>query len=474
MNIKPIARASLCVIALAVTLAGCGGGGGNTANNNSNLRDALPVPTQLVNAATKTSAIAFTVADKIATAAMNSPNRGSVTQPSTETGQVSVNVDVVHAADGPRFTVGGGHPLPDSGITTTRVKSFADKWNGSELKADSQGVSHHYLIYSDIEKPADTGQVRTEVKPDTSNKRLLSVGDKATIKGETTVRSSSQYGTLTQTLAVLYAIRTDRFINNRGGGGYDRFIKETRGVSGTLNGVSGEFYCDSPVLACQIKSSKGNAYGISYDGSVSQFNGTVTFVPTSETKTKITKPDTDYLSLGVWVLIPADPKQAGEYEVGVFADGADPFAKNRLAGLTGSATYSGNAGGLHTSVTVASGGATIDDFTADVRLTADFGDGSALGTVSGAVSEFEVGGKARNMTIDLGSADITNGADGGFFNGDTSADGGFIGKWGGQFYGNGSSATDDHPNSASGTFGATSNSNSGMESFVGAFGAYEQ
>ena len=60
-------------------------------------------------------------------------------------------------------------------------------------------------------------------------------------------------------------------------------------------------------------------------------------------------------------------------------------------------------------------------------------------------------------------------ADSGFFTGDTTmtADGDtLIGKWGGQFYGDGTSST-DQPDAVAGTFGATD----GNKAIVGTYAA---
>ncbi len=59
------------------------------------------------------------------------------------------------------------------------------------------------------------------------------------------------------------------------------------------------------------------------------------------------------------------------------------------------------------------------------------------------------------------------------FTGDTSMtfkEETYAGKWGGQFYGNGDTAT-DHPGSVAGTFGASIEN--GERSLLGVFGAYK-
>ena len=180
--------------------------------------------------------------------------------------------------------------------------------------------------------------------------------------------------------------------------------------------------------------------------------------------------DADYLAGGIWVRVPANAASVADYEFGAFADGRDPFRQDNLAGLEGTATYEGDARAVYSHQ-----GENRNYFVdGDVRLTADFGDASSLGSISGTVSNFTGEGPEadayRGVSVTLGTAQIGD-ADGGFFTGDTSttgADSAFTGKWGGQFYGNGDAAS-DHPGSVAGTFGAATAD--GGESFVGAYGA---
>lgn len=163
--------------------------------------------------------------------------------------------------------------------------------------------------------------------------------------------------------------------------------------------------------------------------------------------------DTDYLAAGFWLHVPDGANDDGsiddnEVTVGAFVDSPDKFTQGNLAGLTGSATYTGGA--------VALGFEGLDAFRTDaarVRLTAEFGDVSALGTISGRVYNLP----ETNAEVVLGDAPIGD-APGGFFEGRTSiiGEGGrfrdYRGRWGGQFYGDGQNAT-DHPSRVGGTFG---------------------
>ncbi len=174
---------------------------------------------------------------------------------------------------------------------------------------------------------------------------------------------------------------------------------------------------------------------------------------------------------------PDDASSLDDYEYGAFFDGSDPFQQNNLAGVTGSVTYSLEYGATGVNAVVEEGRNYF--FNADVTLTAEFGNGSELGTISGRIHNFEAYFEeepvelSENPVLTLGSADIGS-SNSGFFTGDTSLtyDGSdFSGKWGGQFYGNGANPT-DAPGSVAGTFGGATAD--GSESFLGVYGAYKQ
>ena len=157
-------------------------------------------------------------------------------------------------------------------------------------------------------------------------------------------------------------------------------------------------------------------------------------------------------------------EQPNPYDVIAFMDGSDPFNGN-IGRLSGTATYRGDAFGMLAD----SGG--NKSFEADVELTASFGDSTALGTIEGSVSAFELNGEPSEDigVLTLESAAIGD-SESGFFTGDTRTSRGFEGEWGGRFFGNGES--DGQPGSVAGTFGAASSD--GNESLLGVFGAYRQ
>ena len=207
-------------------------------------------------------------------------------------------------------------------------------------------------------------------------------------------------------------------------------------------------------------------------------------------------PTVNYLALGNWMFVPEDIADLDAYNFGVFAGGDDPFMVNNLQGLAGTAAYEGEAAGMY-----AESGeeAMISPFNAKVALMADFGTADAFGAIVGRVYDFNIdGGKTSPLTeLTLqrrGGGTMPATANifqswsrregdpvppgrreglplpGGWIEGDTTAaDGGWQGRWGGKFFGNGDAA-DDLPMSFAGTFGATD----GNHSFAGSFGAHKQ
>ena len=191
--------------------------------------------------------------------------------------------------------------------------------------------------------------------------------------------------------------------------------------------------------------------------------------------------DADYLTLGYWLIVFRDSNtgQLSGTALGVSGGGSDGFISANLAGLTGTASYEGPATGVVMSRTSTNVAPEIDYFNAKASLTADFGDATALGSVSGSITEGMTEGGLALSEVTLGSVNIhpnsSSAGRGGNFFGDTRGmtDAGvaFSGKWGGKFYSNGASAT-DHPGSVAGTFGAKTTDD--LQTILGAFGAYKQ
>ena len=195
--------------------------------------------------------------------------------------------------------------------------------------------------------------------------------------------------------------------------------------------------------------------------------------------------DTDWLATGMWW---TRTTTAPYTSFGVFADGGDPFDRNDIRPLAGTATYTGVAHGVFShgyalrDVRAASFPGINLLFSGDARLTADFGSTRGDGSVSGRIYGMKSGGEYMLglPEIALGEASLGAGAGSGLgfalprsnFEGAASmtyAGESYSGGWGGQFFGNaaaGATGADARPSSAAGTFGVTAGEGS---SFVGTF-----
>lgn len=166
---------------------------------------------------------------------------------------------------------------------------------------------------------------------------------------------------------------------------------------------------------------------------------------------------------GFWLYYPADTNDPTPI-VGAFSDAADPFIQNNLATLTGTAVYRGDAIAVGH---FTSGDQTVTaaaEITGDVTLIADFGDPSALGTISGSLN---VTSNSLDDPEDEGDPDpelrfepaIIGSSNSGFFTSNVTYVGGdditnWSGKWGGQFFGNPSAGSANvNPEGVHGTFG---------------------
>ena len=244
---------------------------------------------------------------------------------------------------------------------------------------------------------------------------------------------------------------------------------------GTFNGVAGTFVCTSTFSSCGDETQNGRPVAL---------RGTWEFYPRAPAAgdepseqpaapvMMVTVQEADYLVGGIWMRVPEDAASVADYEFGAFMSGSDPFEQDNLAGLTGTATYTGGATAVY-SYQPTNRNYFVDG---EVRLTADFGDASSLGTIDGTISNITGEGPKPGWyeggSVVLGTAQIGD-ADSGFFTGDTSTrssdpdDPVLTGKWGGRFYGNGAAGA--HPGSVAGTFGGATDD--GSQSFVGIYGA---
>ena len=212
--------------------------------------------------------------------------------------------------------------------------------------------------------------------------------------------------------------------------------------------------------------------------------------------------DDTWLAFGIWLTETVVADGVNTYAFGAFADGGaaigDSGEPSAVASVTGDATYRGKAAGVHSTATA------VDFFHADATLTAKFGNGTDIGTITGMIHNIMSGGDPVTGSIDLVVADpgaatpTPNIVDAGTFTGrarmhDTGMDDDsgediyrYTGTWGGTFYNHMENDTDTAdvdestraPGSVAGTFGvgradvATTRDVDETESYVGAFGAH--
>ena len=277
-------------------------------------------------------------------------------------------------------------------------------------------------------------------------------------------------------------------------------------IDGSLDGVEGSFAC-AIADGCLFLRDRGEPGFSALDGiSFTPDGGTAEPVPPTVPGTTVAA---DYLAFGYWLYVPEDVTDAEDYDFGVFASGGDPFEVANLAGLMGTASYAGSAAGWFyvdkSSASPASG-----QFNAEVALTAEFGDGTETGTVTGTVSGFDwpealasslpemvyltsdnwkgsTESYGHNYAYDeyqlvRGESNIfdtprdsnANAFNGGHVLGRTYADVSgtdWIGEWSSAFFGNDPNDPNAHPTSIAGTFMASDQAEHGL---TGSFGAHKQ
>ena len=282
-------------------------------------------------------------------------------------------------------------------------------------------------------------------------------------------------------------------------------IGEGESIDGSLDGVAGTFSCANADGCWFTDTRRPGGYQAGPGVAFTPEGGTAQSVPTVETPTV---PNADYLAFGLWLYQPEDVTDSANYEVGTFASGGDPFDVSNLAGLTGTATYVGDALGTYY-VDGLTDNPTVGFFTADVTLDADFGNGTATGSITGEVTNFEFEDDVASSlpaTLTL-SSNLYSYLTEAFGHNYTSDEFGIVrgesnifdtpwrtddpwpgghvagevqasvneeywnGQWHAVFYGNGASAT-DHPTGVAGHFNTTLADNGAARTDAGLAGSF--
>ena len=245
-------------------------------------------------------------------------------------------------------------------------------------------------------------------------------------------------------------------------------------IGGTFAGVSGTFVCDGTCTAV------GNSKGV-----LTSLTGTWTFRPdgtaSNLTVSGVIK-DVDYLAFGYWLETTTKTDGSMTYGVNTFAAGRQTYDHTDAENLEGTATYNGDATGLYALKDFSTGAGVPSEagqFTADARLTANFGGTSVAEDdqfhISGQITNFRdtdnqpISGGAWTATLNRNTDNFALGTST-TVGGSTTGDG----SWTGTFFGNGAATdnadtdVDDRaPTGISGEF----NAHFGNGHVVGAFGA---
>lgn len=286
--------------------------------------------------------------------------------------------------------------------------------------------------------------------------------------GSVVQSSNGTNGVTTDDVSVQVNFRQGEYVDYRVANGDDWFLDLDDSETTTFANRTGQLPATGStvigVLATKGTSRRTDDVGVTIDEGISL----VMYTDIGGTM------DADYLVWGTWVEVPENASLHEEVVHGVFSSGSDRFMQGDLLPLTGNARYHGDASGMYFEpVEQPLGGYS---FEARVTLEADFGDGTALGTISGSIDNFrfqiDVDGTRQSRPGTRVTLERTaiGGANSGFFEGTTtgiSHDGiPLSGRWGGRFYGN--AEPGGKPGSVAGTFGSV-NDDRGL---IGAFGAH--
>ena len=266
--------------------------------------------------------------------------------------------------------------------TTTSVPSYG-AWNGTDYvrTVASPSLTDHAVVYSNRDAPKMelfATKYATQLAEDSDNGRL-----------------NNAY--LTNTNTDKSFIAASDFVSGSGFKDHTEQDNDVVKLRGSFNGGMGYYHCEQTGgTAC--RSAVDGSGGITLTGGWS-------FEP--DDGTMASTPDADYVVFGWW-----SREVAASVDVATFAQ---PVGANVLAaanaGLVGTATYTGGAAGKYSINEPVEGDPNSGAFSAKAELTAKFGDSTALGTISGMLTDFMAGGEAKDWSVALVGAGTAAGAD---------------------------------------------------------------
>ena len=323
----------------------------------------------------------------------------------------------------------------DDVTITSRRGSSAGRWyattvHGQGEDDDGMATEHTMVVYSDVRAAKST--------PIGDRYDDLAVADTNVFMIEV---DNTEHKTL---------IKSGRFPTSTGG---TKDIDADTSFSGSFDSASGTFSCGGAL--CTVRNT-GNGFAVDA--------GTLTFEAPESRTVKVD--DQDFMYFGWWRRTNND----GTFSYGRFSDdGLATVAGGPFTQLEGEATYVGPAIGQYAIYEPLSTRSNHGEFKATARLTANFGDGLAEGTLSGSITGFDVSPdwslSLKQATIN--NASVTGGEVSWTIDGHTAAE---EGAWTGSFHSNDNPYDGQPPDGLTGTFTAQFDNDGRL---VGAYGAHK-
>ena len=281
----------------------------------------------------------------------------------------------------PKLTVHAG--TGDSPVPVPRSDTVVPDlygWQGTEFVRTADGVTDRAVIYHNQDEPHEFRPIAEKWGATTADGGVADIiGDDGRIAQDS----------LSNSLYVGY-IYSAEFPQGAGTRNHTSEDGQRVTVEGIFDSAPGTYNCEQASgTAC---SSTATADGITLAGGWD-------FTPADGA---MTVDRAGYQFFGWW-----SREQGGEADMHRISGVGELKSSGDITTLQGSATYRGGAAGMYAFHYPASVHSHSGAFTARATLTADFGAADALGTVSGELTDFMVGGEAQDWTLSLQESDIT-------------------------------------------------------------------
>ncbi len=350
---------------------------------------------------------------------------------------------------------------PDSPFKKMGSEGTLGAFMSQTYEKKTRGLTDTVTIFSNVDDPKAVDYVTYYGGP---NSASPTTQNRPAVDGALTVATGELNIDETATVIATHGdlFKSSRFptANKRnatyGDSGMSEDVDSDRTLTGSFNGIDGTFKCSGETTC----SATANANGV-----LTALTGTWTFTPKGDVKTlKVpdAQYDSDYLSFGYWIS-ETTTASGSRFEVGTLYDGSQPITTT-IATMTGTATYVGEAAGAYARK---GDNPAVGEFTGHASLTADFGDGTEMGTIEGTISQLVDGSQVidPSWTVELQEANIELGTNPALvtFDGQTPRGG----NWRGGFFGTTGTDVTDYPRGVAGDF--TGHFENGH--VIGAFGA---